>query len=120
MDHQKVQFVLVGFSEVSGCRVFEFEAIAADRTRRLITVTTDMAMARRYGIRLQELPLLCREVLERSSDVPAGQRYEYAESDMRSYADGVTAREAAAKQRKAPRRPAPEHSGTAWRTAPSV
>lgn len=65
VENPKMQFILRGFSQVVALRVFAFEGIAADRTRALFTVSADLALARRYRIRLQELPLLCRSVLER-------------------------------------------------------
>ena len=61
----KMQFTLTGFSQVKEFRVFTFEGVAADRSRSAFTVRTDLALARQYAIRIQELPLLCRAVLER-------------------------------------------------------
>ena len=65
METSKMQFMLTGFSELMGFRVFKFEGVAADRSRSAYAVKADMALVRRYGIRLQELPLLCKAVLER-------------------------------------------------------
>jgi len=113
-----LQFVLRGFSELVGTRVFTFEGVAADRTRSTFTVSANLAMTRRYGIRLQELPLLCRGVLEHSYDGGANHDVLYTEELMRVYADNITARDAAAKLRRPPRRPAPEQNGAAWRGAP--
>jgi hypothetical protein len=57
-----MQFVLTGFTQDLGCRVFAFDGIAVDRIRTAFTVRADMALIRRYGIQIQELPLLCRSV----------------------------------------------------------
>jgi len=51
-----MQFVLKGFSEDMGFRIFAFDGIAADRTHVKYTVKDDLALTRNYGIRLQELP----------------------------------------------------------------
>ena len=105
MQTPKMQFILTGFSEVAGFRIFAFEGIAADRTRAAFTVRTNLALTRRYGIRLQELPLLCRAVLERREGEKQ-RAFTFTEGDMRLHADGVRAREEAARQRKSPgRRP---------------
>lgn len=112
----KMQYVLRGFRQITGFRVFAFEGIAADRKRSLFTVKADLALARRYGIPLQELPLLCRAVLERSHDGGEARAFAYAEPDMRVYADGAAARAEAAKQRKPPRRPAAGQTGSGWRS----
>jgi hypothetical protein len=115
MESPKMQFLLTGFSQDMGFRVFAFERIAEDRTRTPFTVKTDLALTRRYGIRLQELPLLCRAVLERPHEDGEKRAFAYAEEDMRVYADCAAAREEAAKHRRPMRRPVTDHVGTAWR-----
>jgi hypothetical protein len=63
-----MQFSLIGFSQDTGFRVFAFQGTAADRTRSEYTVRADLALTRKYGIRVQELPLLCRGLLERAGE----------------------------------------------------
>jgi hypothetical protein len=101
-------FVLNGFTADMGSRVFVFESIQADRSRSHIplTVTVDLALARKYGIRLQDLPLLCRSVLERGHDDEKKRAYTYTEEEMRLHAEGVADREEAARHTKPPRRSA--------------
>ena len=60
-----MQFVLTGFTQDLGFRVFAFEGIGADRIRTKFTVKAELALIRNYGIRIQELPLLCRGLLDR-------------------------------------------------------
>ena len=110
-----MQFVLTGFSQASEFRTFAFEGIAADRKRTAFTVRTNLTLTRQYGIRLQELPLLCRAVLERRHEAQQQRAFTFAEEDMRLHADAAAAREAAARQRKPPRPPAPDRVGAAWR-----
>ena len=52
-----MQFILTGFTQEAGFRVFTFESLAADRTRTKFTVKTDLSLIRNYGIQVQELPL---------------------------------------------------------------
>lgn len=118
MDNLKVQFIFKGFSQDMGSRVFEFDGIASDRTRTPFTVRTDLALTRRYGIRLQELPLLCRAVLELRHDGEDTHEFAYTEADMNLHREGAAARLEAAKQRKPPRRPATDQVGAAWRLQP--
>ena len=63
-----MQFNLIGFSQDAGFRVFAFEGTAAGRVRTEYTVRADLALIRKYGIRVQELPLLCRRFLERAGE----------------------------------------------------
>src|SRR3954453_5965160 len=107
MESIKTHYVLNGFSEEQGFRVFMFDSISADRVhmvRRPFTVRIDMALARKHGIRLQELPLLCRSILERDNADQEQQAFTYTEEDMRLHVDRIAAREEAARLNRAPRR----------------
>ncbi len=119
MDQTKRQYVLIGFREETGSRVFAFDGVAGDRSRSVFTVRADLATSRRYGIRLQELPLLCREILERCDHSETRRSFTFTEGDMRQLADDRTAaRDAAALKRRPPRRPVGENAGAGWRAAP--
>jgi hypothetical protein len=115
MENSKAQFVLRGFRQIVDFRVFTFERIAADHSRSLFTVRADLALARRHRIPLQELPLLCRAVLEQIHEGGDQRAFVFTEADMRLYADGVAERAEAARQRKPPRRTPTENVGAAWR-----
>ena len=102
-----MQFNLLGFTESTGFRVFAFEGVNADRSRTSFAVRADLALTRRYGIRLQELPLLCRGLLERQAE---GQELSvklsmltFTEAEMSLFASDRARAEALKK--KAPRRP---------------
>lgn len=104
MENPKIQFVFKGFSQAAGIRVFAFESIGADAIRTTFTVKTDLALTRTYGIRLQELPLLCRAVLERSCAGIEKRNFAYTAEDMGRYADwAVELKEAAHKKKQARR-----------------
>jgi len=78
-----MQFVLTGFTQNKGFRVFAFERIGADRARTPFTVKTDLELIRKYGIRVQELPLLCRALLERHDETEQERAWIYSEEEMR-------------------------------------
>jgi len=116
MQSPKIQFVLKGFREETGCRVFVFDGIEVDRSRSEYTVETDLAMSRRYGIRLQELPLLCRALLEELGADEKKRSFTYSEEHMGAHASVEAARAEAARKRKPPRRPANTNQlGASWR-----
>jgi hypothetical protein len=111
-----MQFILTGFTQDMAFRVFAFERMGLDRIRTKITVKADLALIRRYGIQMQELPLLCRNLLERSDNGGETHTLTFSEDDMCLHAkDRATAKEAAAQRRKPPRRTPSENVGTAWR-----
>jgi hypothetical protein len=123
-----MQFILTGFTQDTGFRVFAFEGVAVGQIRTVFTVRADLALSRRYGIAMQELPLLCRSILDRqeesgeSQDVSAEREpvtqhaFTFTEEEMRACADKRAAdRAVAALKRKAPRRPVVENAGAAWR-----
>src|ERR1044072_515545 len=100
MENSNMYFVLDGFNEDMGFRVFTFEGITADRVHSIrvpFTVKINLALARKHGIRLQDLPLLCRSVLERGHEDLEKRAFTYTEEDMRLHADCAAARDEAAK-----------------------
>ena len=104
--------MLMGFTEAKGFRIFAFDGVATDHSRTLFTVKADLCLARKYGVRLQELPLLCRAVLERAEEAER-RSFTYSEQEMRVHAEVAAARELASKNRKPPRRPTPTHASQA-------
>jgi hypothetical protein len=100
----KMQFVLTGFIPDTGFRVFAFDGIAEDRSRTGFTVRTDLALIRRYGIQMQDLPLLCRGLLERRDQAKAGCELIFTEIEMRMHADQCAVEKEAAQRKKAARR----------------
>jgi hypothetical protein len=110
-----MQFILTGFTQDMGFRVFAFEGVSADRTRTKYTVRADLGLVRRYGIRVQELPLLCRALLDKCGESEEQRALTFTEDEMRLRAqDCAQAREMAA-MKKPPRRPAGANLGAAWR-----
>lgn len=113
-----MQFILMGFDQDAGVRLYAFQGIAKG-TRADFTVGVELARIPRYGIRIQELPLLCRGLLERQEEGEETRAFTFTENEMRVYADNCAmAREAAAQKRKPNRRPPTDNLGAAWRGQP--
>ena len=115
---QQMQFTLTGFTQDVGCRVFSYEGTGEDRVRIKFTVRADLALSRKYGIRLQELPLMCLGILERNSvsdeaggaeAMPSQRALTFTEEAMILYAEEcVATRDALALKRTSMRRQPPK------------
>ena len=115
-----MQFILTGFTHHTGFRVFAFERIGEDRVRTKCTVKADLGLIRTYGIHSQELPLLCRGLLDRTSEGDGAPALIFTEAEMRACAGERAAARAAAIQRKrTPHKPVGENVGAAWRGQPA-
>jgi hypothetical protein len=110
----QLRFILNGFKQDAGFRLFAFQCVEVDNSRTDLTVRVDLSLIRVYGICVQDLPLLCRGLLERRTDSEAVRALTFTEGDMRQHrADRIIAEEAA-KKRKQPRS-SPPGNGVAWR-----
>ena len=97
-----MRFILKGFTQEIGFRVFEFEKVDEDQTRTEYTVSADLALTRRYDIRIQDLPLLCRLFLERHEASDDTRSFIFTEGEMSSHAMKCkTAADAASLKRRA-------------------
>lgn len=110
---KSMQFILTGFTQVREFRVFAFEGIAPNRVRLAFTVKADLVMSRHYGIRLQELPLMCRAVLEGREEGDQESALTFGEEAMRLHETNcIAARALAALKKKTYRRPVTDPTGT--------
>lgn len=105
-----MDYVLTSFHHESNVRKFLFDGIDADRKRTPFTVCVDLGMIRKYEISLQELPLLCRHLLEGQPVDAQIRALTFTEADMRDHADRRAAALRAAEERKA-RRKSPDAGG---------
>ena len=103
----EIQFT--GFSHCGECREFAFDRIADDRTKTRIKVTADLALSRKYRIPVQELPLLCKRLLE--TVPPGAHSLTFSESEMQRLMDERLASQRKVVHRQAQRRPKPPASG---------
>jgi len=117
-----MNYILTGFSQVDGYRVFAFQGVASDRSREPFWVRANLDLIRRYGIQMQDLPLLCRNLLDKREDgTTAGRIMTLTESDMSTLWKAATARKELAASKKIPakRRVPNAEMGGAWRGAVS-
>lgn len=110
-----MQFILTGFTHDAGVRNYAFTGIA-DATRTDFTVGVELALISGYGIRIQELPLLCRGILERQGEGVEQRLFTLSGEDMRIYSENcATAKAAALKKKGARQQPPTSNAGTSWR-----
>ena len=109
------QFLLTGFTQAAGIRIYTFEG-RVDAKRIDYTVEVDLAQG--YGIRIQDLPLLCRDLLQQRTQPDEISAVVFTEQRIRSHADKLaTAREEAKHKKKEPRHLARVDAATGWRPA---
>jgi len=110
-------YILTGFTQELGCRVFAFARVELAALRTEHIVRADLGLARKYGIQMQDLPLLCRGLLDRLDTGGRVADVTFTEEDMRTCATQRTAaKELAASKKRPPRRPSGENLGAAWRS----
>ena len=110
----KTQFILKGFRQTRGIRIYTFE-VSGDGRRTDCTVEVDLALIPRYGIRIQDLPLLCRELLQQQAQPDEKCAVVFTEQRMRSHAEKLAAARREAEHKKQPRHVASADAETAWR-----
>ena len=113
----KRQFLLTGFTQAAGIRIYAFEG-RIDAKRIDYTVEVDLALIPGFGIRIQDLPLLCRELLQQRTQPDEISTVVFTEQRMRSHADKLAlARDEAEHRKKRPRHLASADADTGWRAA---
>jgi hypothetical protein len=112
-----MQFILTGFTQKLEFRVFAFEGRREDKSRADYTVKADLGLIRKYGIRVQDLPLLCRALLDMTTEDEQQRDWTYGETEMSLYEKGTVAtRIAAAAKKRLTYRPPVSNAGAGWRS----
>jgi len=110
----KTQFLLTGFTQAAGIRIYAFEG-RIDARRIDYTVEVDLALIPGYGIRIQDLPLLCRELLQQRAQPDEISSVVFTEQQMRSHAEKLAVgRDEAEHRKKQARHFASADVGTGW------
>ncbi len=110
----KTQFLLTGFTQAAGIRIYAFEGRIGAR-RIDYTVEVDLALIPGYGIRIQDLPLLCRELLQQQAQLDEISSVVFTEQRMRSHKEKLAVgREEAEHRKKQPRHLASADAETGW------
>lgn len=111
-----MEFIFAGFHQDNNIRQFDYYVMTSPRTRTVFTVRADLALIRKYEIPFQELPLLCRRILEDRAEGGITGAVTFTEDHMRAYATSrKAAREHAAQHRKPFRKSSSARIGAAWR-----
>ena len=106
-----MEYVLTSFHHESNIRKFLFDGIDVDRRRTPFTVCVDLGMIRKYEISLQELPLLCRYLLEGQAADAQIRALTFTEADMQGHADRRAAALRAGEERRGGHRKHPAGGG---------
>lgn len=110
------QFRLTGFTQAGGIRTYAFEG-RIDARRMDYAVKVDLALIPTYGIRIQDLPLLCRELLQQRAEPDEISAVVFTEQRMRSHAERLAmAREESEHRKRQPRHLASADAETGWRS----
>ena len=114
-----MEYVLTGFEQNQNIRLFAFDGIDDVYVRTRFTVGVDISLIRKYAISLQELPLLCRDLLEGQAAASPDRKFTYSEADMVGFTNRrAAAQQAAAEERKVHRKPPSSRVSEAWRHSP--
>lgn len=90
-----MEYQFTGFTHKGEFREFAFNGIDDARGKTLFKVVADLELSRKYHIAVQELPLLCRRLLEQIPDGSGPRTLTFTEAEMQTL---VTERAAAARQ----------------------
>ena len=97
------RFRYMGFMEARGARIFNFQTSPSEGAKCNIAVTSDLALVRLYNMALQELPLLCRLVLEEQAGTVKS--CNLSEDQIKTHSGRVAERDEQTKRKGSTRRP---------------
>lgn len=113
-----MEYQFTGFTHNGEFREFSFNRVDDDRSKTPFKVIADLALSRKYHIAVQELPLLCKHLLEQMPEGSGPRTLTFTETDMQTL---VTTRLASQRQnvhKKIQRRPKPVTSPWQQRVEP--
>ena len=110
-----MHFVFTGFRQNDSVRQYVFQSVTPPHEE--LTVGADLNLVRKHNIPLQELPLLCRRLLEATDEPQKSPGLVFTEQDMLGYVEKRSriAQETESKRRKF-RVAASPRIGEAWRS----
>jgi|SRR5579871_2461317 len=109
---KSTELILTGFRQANGIRSYMYQCQHEDGSSSEFTVDAEVNLLQKHGIGLQELPLLCRRVLEKQNSDVLLRTVTFTEDLMKEQADQRTAlKQAAQNKRKPHRKPRPGLSG---------
>lgn len=101
-----MEYVLTGVERSGNIRLYGFAEFGSDFRQTEFSIAVDIDVVRKYGIPLQELPLLCRFFLEEQCAAGLDRNLTYDEAEMIKYttrrADAARGTEQRKTHRKSP------------------
>jgi hypothetical protein len=112
-----MEYTLTGFRQDGNIRMFVFQGVTPDRRKAIFVVGADITLISKHAIPIQELPLLCRRLLEDRGEDADRTRLMFTEKHMLDYVTRKAAAQQASDQRRKPHRRPPRTTplGQAWR-----
>jgi len=109
---KNTDFILTGFRQTNGIRYYVYQGHHDDGSSSEFTVDAEVRLLQKHGIGLQELPLLCRRLLEKQNPDVSLRAVTFTEDLMKEQADQRAAlKKAAQDKKKTYRRLRPAHFG---------
>lgn len=110
--NKNTEFTLTGFRQTNGIRYYVYQGHHCDGRASEFTVDAEVRLLQKHGIGLQELPLLCRRLLEKQNPDVSLRAVTFTEDLMKDHADQRAAlKQAAQNKKKTYRRLRPAHFG---------
>jgi hypothetical protein len=81
-----MEYRLTGYRQIENFRIFDFDRVDSDGGAVKISVGVDTTLAGKYAVGLQELPLLCRQFLEKSAIAGESVSLTFPETDLAAVA----------------------------------
>lgn len=107
------RYLLTGFTQIAGIRVYAFEG-RVDARRIDYTVEVNLALIPGYGIRIQDLPPLCRDLLQKWAERDETSAFVLTEQSMRAHAEELARARSDVEHRKKQ----PRHAASAFDRRP--
>lgn len=109
---KSTDFILTGFHQAQGIRYYVYQSQRDDGSLGEFTVDADVRLLQKHGIALQELPLLCRHLLEKLDSDTSLRAVTFTEDLMKEQSDLRAAlKQVAESRKKTYRRLRPAHLG---------
>ena len=102
-----MEYQFAGFTHNGEFREFAFTGVDESRGQTPFKVIANLGLSRKYNIAIQELPLLCRRLLEQMPEGSGAQTLTFTESEMKSVVIARLATSRPIVHKKIQRRPKP-------------
>ncbi len=96
-----MEYRLIGYRQIGNIRLFDFDKVDPAGKTAKVSVSVDTTMTGRYAVGLQELPLLCRQYLERNATGSDSLALTFPETDLAAIAAAGAATRSARRRKGA-------------------